>query len=380
MTTRRLRAVLAARADVVRRDVATGRRGPPRARLRRAVGPEPGPRAHVDHRVRTQQPLVAPQGLRADRDGEDRRRSTRSRSLSDRPGPSYVATPYCSFTASQLALHGILAALYERERSGVGQRVETTLAQGLLAHDTWNWILKTVAARYPDAFVTAPPAEQDMLVPQLRPLLPADGGAHRRRPLAPVLADHRPAVGGVHAHGRARLDARRSRVEGRARTIPTRGCGPRSGSERSSRCVTKTLDEWNAVVRRRARRVGRDLPPRHRAAPPPAAVTYDRRVETIVDPTLARCSSPARWSGWRRRRRELDAPAPALDEHGAAIRAAASGARGRVDHRRDAAATDDPPLAGVTVVELGTLLRRAVRRHRARRPRRARHQGRAARR
>ena len=86
-------------------------------------------------------------------------------SLSDRPGPSYVATPYCSFTASQLALHGTLAALYERERSGVGQRVETTLAQGLLAHDTWNWILKTVVARFPDAFVTAPPTEQDMLVP-----------------------------------------------------------------------------------------------------------------------------------------------------------------------------------------------------------------------
>ena len=33
--------------------------------------------------------------------------------LSDRPGPSYVAAPYCTFTASQLALHGILAALFE---------------------------------------------------------------------------------------------------------------------------------------------------------------------------------------------------------------------------------------------------------------------------
>src|SRR5262245_48378315 len=54
--------------------------------------------------------------------------------LSRRSGPAYVSTPYCAYTASQLALHGILAALYERESSGVGQRVDTTMLQGALAH------------------------------------------------------------------------------------------------------------------------------------------------------------------------------------------------------------------------------------------------------
>ena len=80
-------------------------------------------------------------------------------SLTTRPGPSFASTPYCSFSASLTALCGTLAALYEREQSGVGQRVDATLVQGLGAHDTWNWMVRLVAARYPDAFTAVPRAE-----------------------------------------------------------------------------------------------------------------------------------------------------------------------------------------------------------------------------
>ena len=91
--------------------------------------------------------------------------STRSRASPTGPGPSFVAAPYCTFTASQLALHGILAALIERETSGVGQRVDTTMVQGILAHDTWNWLIQKIIAAYGDAFTAAPPVDQDRLVP-----------------------------------------------------------------------------------------------------------------------------------------------------------------------------------------------------------------------
>ena len=86
-------------------------------------------------------------------------------SLSSREGPSFVTSPYCSFSAAQLAVHGILAALVERESSGLGDRVETTLVQGILAHDCWNWLIRTIVARYPDAFAAAPPADPGALVP-----------------------------------------------------------------------------------------------------------------------------------------------------------------------------------------------------------------------
>ena len=48
----------------------------------------------------------------------------------DRDAPLYTAAPIASYGAAQLALHGILAALLVRQRTGVGQRVETSLLSG----------------------------------------------------------------------------------------------------------------------------------------------------------------------------------------------------------------------------------------------------------
>jgi len=87
--------------------------------------------------------------------------------LTRRQGPTFVSTPYCSFSAAQLALQGILAALLERDVSGRGQRVEVTLAQGLLAHDPWNWLLRVLIARYDQAFVSAPPFDEERLAPNM---------------------------------------------------------------------------------------------------------------------------------------------------------------------------------------------------------------------
>ena len=78
-------------------------------------------------------------------------------SLTRRPGPAFPAAPFCSFSAAQTALQGILAALFVRERTGRGQRIDTSMVQGMAAHDPWDWFLRLVAERYPDAFETAPP-------------------------------------------------------------------------------------------------------------------------------------------------------------------------------------------------------------------------------
>jgi crotonobetainyl-CoA:carnitine CoA-transferase CaiB-like acyl-CoA transferase len=50
-----------------------------------------------------------------------------------REGPSYFVLPLCSYGAALLALHGIGAALFSRERDGGGSRVETSLLAGALA-------------------------------------------------------------------------------------------------------------------------------------------------------------------------------------------------------------------------------------------------------
>lgn len=65
--------------------------------------------------------------------------------------PAFVTAPFASFAAGQAALQGIFAALHERETSGLGQKVQTSLAQGFLALDTWAWIEHVLAKRWPDA-------------------------------------------------------------------------------------------------------------------------------------------------------------------------------------------------------------------------------------
>jgi crotonobetainyl-CoA:carnitine CoA-transferase CaiB-like acyl-CoA transferase len=59
-------------------------------------------------------------------------------SYTDRP--RYSAILGASFSTSQAALQGILAALYVRGRTGRGQKVETSLVQGLSGYDLYGWL------------------------------------------------------------------------------------------------------------------------------------------------------------------------------------------------------------------------------------------------
>ena len=82
-------------------------------------------------------------------------------SFAPRGGPAYCSVPYATFSAAHTALHGTLAALYERERSGLGQRVESSLAQGMVAQDPWRWFLAFIARQYPEAYAAAAPIGDD---------------------------------------------------------------------------------------------------------------------------------------------------------------------------------------------------------------------------
>ncbi len=80
-----------------------------------------------------------------------------SKGMVARDGPAHVSVPYCSYGASQILLVGILAALHERESSGLGQRVETSLVKGVAALGTWNWYLNLITSKFPDAFTPSAP-------------------------------------------------------------------------------------------------------------------------------------------------------------------------------------------------------------------------------
>lgn len=66
--------------------------------------------------------------------------------------PPFLTAPFASFAASQVALHGTLAALHERVRTGLGQRVETNLVQAFTTLDTWSTTEHSITSRWPGAY------------------------------------------------------------------------------------------------------------------------------------------------------------------------------------------------------------------------------------
>ena len=60
--------------------------------------------------------------------------------LVEKDGPIYPALAVASYGAAMASLHGTLTALMLRDRTGEGQKVETSLLQGLTCFDLWNFL------------------------------------------------------------------------------------------------------------------------------------------------------------------------------------------------------------------------------------------------
>jgi crotonobetainyl-CoA:carnitine CoA-transferase CaiB-like acyl-CoA transferase len=70
-----------------------------------------------------------------------------------RQGPAYAAVQVATLAAAQFGVQGILAALLVREHSGRGQRVETSLLQGLMPYDFLDLSRAELTSRFPGRLV-----------------------------------------------------------------------------------------------------------------------------------------------------------------------------------------------------------------------------------
>ena len=69
-----------------------------------------------------------------------------------REGPFYPAVNVASHAAALALARGVVAALYVRDRTGVGQRVETSLLQAVTPYDLSSWILWQMMIKDPEHF------------------------------------------------------------------------------------------------------------------------------------------------------------------------------------------------------------------------------------
>ena len=269
----------------------------------------------------------------------------------DRPGPAFAAAPYCAWSSAQTALHGILAALYERERSGEGQRIDTTLIQGFAAHDTWNALIGHLARQYPDAFMSAALIDEGSSVPnnslffRLIAALSADGRWLQFSQTTPRLFSAFMRV----------LELDWMFDDPKWSSAPDFDDLEQRGEyfELMLAAVkSKTAAEWNEVFDREPD-VWAEIFRDHSELLHHPQMEHDHSVVTVDDPERGPVLQPGPMVRLAATPGTVERSAPAPDEHGAALRAALPiGPPRPITPTK--AADDAPPLAGVTVIELGT--------------------------
>ncbi|MFE5027488.1 CaiB/BaiF CoA transferase family protein [Streptomyces sp. NPDC056656] len=273
------------------------------------------------------------------------------RQLSPGPDPAYVSTPYASFAAAQTAVQGILAALFERDTSGLGQVVESDLASSVGALDPYNWFYEMILRRYPDAFT-----------PQIV-AFDGQGRPQTRLMYALLIAVTKDGTWLQFAHTAPRLMRAWLEELGLAEDLkdpkwaefpdlPTPELRYEWWTRMLDEVGSRTLAEWEATFDRNSNVFGEQFRTPDEALDHPQ-VRYEGRAMTVDDPDLGPVRQPSTLvhagghplTGIRR--------APRPDEHGEELRRLAGEAPASPAGDTPASDHRGLPLAGVTVLELG---------------------------
>jgi crotonobetainyl-CoA:carnitine CoA-transferase CaiB-like acyl-CoA transferase len=269
------------------------------------------------------------------------------RGLVRREGPAYAAVQVATHACAQAAVQGILAALLARERLGRGQRVETSLLQGMLPYDTAGLPRVQFAAQAPQGsqadFADAP---DRMPTLNYHPIMTADG---RWIQLGNLL-EHL-----FYAY-LAAADLTELLTDGRYQGQPARWPVEVREAARDrmlGRMLERTADEWMEVFRANGN-----------VAAEPFATTQ----EALTNPELTRNGDVVEVEHARRGRMRWLGPLARLEATPAHIRAteplpgehtaAVLAEPPRPAWRASGPAREDgrPPLEGVTVLEFATII------------------------
>jgi len=265
--------------------------------------------------------------------------------------PPVLAACWCSFSASQVALHATLAALLERESSGLGQHVETSLAQAFSALDTWGWFESLVDQRWPGAYTRVPSFDADGIPTGPFPFfllvgLTKDGHWLQFAQVAPRL---------FQAFIKA-LELERLFTDPEWKGFPILE-DPAKRSEAWSMLLEgvrkKTLAEWEAVFERDPNIFAE----RFRAGPEVLdhrQILADGFVVEVEDAERGPVRQPGALVDLSTTPAYIGRSAPVLDEHDATLDAADKDARA-VNTPPDGAAPRGMPLDGITILELAGL-------------------------
>jgi crotonobetainyl-CoA:carnitine CoA-transferase CaiB-like acyl-CoA transferase len=284
------------------------------------------------------------------------------RQLTPGPDPAYVSVPYAAHAAAQTAVHGILAALFERESSGLGQLVEANLVSGVGSIDTYNWFYEMILRRFPDAFKP------------LADAFDAQGRPQTRLMYALLVAVTKDGTWLQFAQTAPRLMQAWLEELGLAQEVtdpkwagfpdlPTAELRQQWWEKMLARVGERTMAEWEAVFAVNSNVFGEQFRTATDALAHPQ-VEAQGRVVTVDDPDLGPVRQPSTLAHAAGQPLTVIRRAPRVDEHAAEIGRLARDGRlapppasppgpARTDAGSDGPPPAGCPLAGVTVLELG---------------------------
>jgi crotonobetainyl-CoA:carnitine CoA-transferase CaiB-like acyl-CoA transferase len=269
------------------------------------------------------------------------------RGLAPRPGPAFTTFAYASWGAAHAAVQGALAAVLERETSGLGQIVETNLVTGMGSMDPYNWFYEMVLERYPGAFEPMDAAYDDQGRPQaylIYALLVCPTKDGRWLQFAQVS----PKLIGAWL---TELDLLKELADPKWQgfpMLPTPELRTEWWDMMIERVGSRTLAEWQQAMAENLDLSGELFRTPEESLDHPQ-IAHEGRAATVVDPELGPVRQPSTLIHADGRPLIELRPAPRLGEHNGVV----SFAAGEADTA--GVTSDDPPLKGVTVLEFGSM-------------------------
>jgi len=272
------------------------------------------------------------------------------RGLAPQPRPAYITFSYAAWGAAHAAVQGVLAALLERETSGLGQVVETNLVTGVGSMDPYNWFYEMVLERYPGAFEPMDAAYDDQGRPQaylIYALLvcPTKDGKWLQ------FAQVSPKLMGAWL---TELDLLEELADPKWQgfpMLPTPELRTHWWDMMIERVGARTLAEWQEAMAENLDLSGELFRTPEQSLEHPQTVHEGRSV-VVTDPELGPVRQPSTLIHADGRALTELRPAPRLGEHNDALLAHDAE---EVTAATQRVAADDPPLKGVTVLEFGSM-------------------------
>ncbi len=265
-----------------------------------------------------------------------------------REGPNYVVVQGVCHAAATALIRGITAALYVREKTGLGQRVETSMLKAVTTYDHVSWIHGQMVETQPD---TSPPgASVGTGRPNPTGYLPARTKDGHWIQLGNVV--ERLFRSMVHW-----LDMDFIYEDPRFKTAPFLDQESVAALERImlEKVQEKTLDEWMAIFLGEAGDVAAEPYFTSEQALDHPQIVHNGNVQDVDVPGLGITRQLGPMVNMRRTPASTQGPAPAPGHHPAEVLARLQG-----DARSHPNGANNPmpkhPLEGITLLDLGTVI------------------------